>query len=73
MEKKDKLLPVSIVAERLGVSTQSVYNLIVAADILAVWIGPRAGIRIYESELERFLSERKEQMGIEPKFLQEIS
>ena len=71
MEKKDKLLPVSIVAERLGVCAQSIYNLIVAGDLLAVRIGPIAGTRIYESEIERFLQARKEQMGIDPKFLQE--
>ena len=72
MEKRDKLLPVSIVADRLNLSSQSVYNLIVAGQISAVRIGPKAGIRIYESEIERFLKVREHQTGIKGEYLQEI-
>jgi excisionase family DNA binding protein len=73
MEKRDKLLPVSIVADRLGVCVQSIYNLIVADDISAVRIGPKAGIRIYESELQRFLKVREYETGIESEYVKEIS
>jgi len=71
--KKDKLLRVSTVAQRIGVCRQSVYNLIVSESLQAIRIGPRAGIRIYESEIERFLKVREHQAGIKGEYLQEIS
>ena len=71
--KRDKLLPVSTVAQILTLSTQTIYNLIVAGQISAVRIGPRAGIRIKESELQRFLKVREYETGIESEYLKEIS
>jgi predicted DNA-binding transcriptional regulator AlpA len=61
MKKKDKLLPVSIVADRLGLCKQSVYNLICTGDLSAVRIGPKCAIRILESDLRNFLDRRKEE------------
>jgi excisionase family DNA binding protein len=58
-KKSDKLLPVSIVAERLGVCKQSVYNSIISGFIPAIRVGAKAGIRIFESDLENFLQQRK--------------
>ena len=57
-EKTDKLLRVSIVARRLNVSRQTVYNLIISGGLVAIRTGPVAGIRVYESSLDDFLKER---------------
>lgn len=52
---KDKLLPVSVVKDRLSVSTSQVYNLIKCGDLPAVKTGIKRGYRVKESTLEEFI------------------
>ena len=74
MKKKDKLLPVSIVADRLGLCKQSVYNLICTGGLSAVRIGPKCAIRILESDLRNFIEKRTHEAEIEnDEYLKEIS
>lgn len=52
---KDRLLSVEQVRSRLGCSRSHVYNLINRQALPAVKIGSRMGIRVKESEVNRFL------------------
>lgn len=59
MERKavDKLLRAREVAERLGLSQYYVYELVQSGKLSSVKVGERA-IRVRESDVERFISER---------------
>jgi excisionase family DNA binding protein len=72
MKTKDRLLPVSVVARKLNVCTQTVYNSIVAGDIRAVRVGPKCGIRIFESDLDEYLKGR-EYVVLDDPYLKEKS
>ena len=55
MEKvRDKLLNVEQVRERMQCSRRHVYNLIAQGDLAAIRLGIRQGLRIRESEVEKF-------------------
>ncbi|MCK5606416.1 helix-turn-helix domain-containing protein [Candidatus Pacearchaeota archaeon] len=56
--KKEKFLTVMQVSKRLGVCTSSVYALINSGDIASVNTGLKKGIKIKESEFERFVEHR---------------
>lgn len=55
---QDKLLTVEEVAERLSVGIETVRRWIRSKELEAVDLGGRAGYRISESALERFIHER---------------
>ncbi|MBU4317644.1 MAG: helix-turn-helix domain-containing protein [Proteobacteria bacterium] len=55
----ERLLDVSAVARRLNCGNTNVYNLIKTGKIDAVRIGPRAGLRITESSLARFIDNQR--------------
>jgi len=55
---KDKLLTVEEVAEQLGVGIETVRRWIRSKDLQAIELGGRAGYRIPESALDRFIRER---------------
>lgn len=57
-ESKELRLPVAEVARRLNCTRQHVYNLINAGELLAVRLGARMGIRVAESEVEKFLNNK---------------
>jgi excisionase family DNA binding protein len=52
---RDRLLSVEQVRSRLGCSRSHVYGLISKKNLPAVKIGARMGIRVKESEVNRFL------------------
>jgi excisionase family DNA binding protein len=54
---RDRLLSVEQVRSRLGCSRSHVYKLISKMDLPAVKIGSRMGIRVKESEVNRFLKD----------------
>lgn len=53
-----KLLPVSVVARRLGVSTSSVYTMLAGGVLPFVKLGPVKCYRVPESALDRLLADR---------------
>lgn len=56
--KKDRLLNIKQVSGRLSCSKSHVYNLINSGHLQAVTVGAgQGGKRVYESEVERFLSQ----------------
>lgn len=55
---QDKLLTVEEVAERLSVGIETVRRWIRSKELEAVDLGGRAGYRISESALERFIRDR---------------
>jgi excisionase family DNA binding protein len=55
----ERFLDVSTAAKRLNCCSANVYNLIKSGDIVAVRIGRRAGLRIKESSLVKFIEERQ--------------
>ncbi len=55
VQVKDRLLNVQQVRSRLECSRSHVYNLINQGEIPAIRIGVRQGIRVRESEVDRFL------------------
>ncbi len=65
MEKlKDRLLNVEQVRKKLGCCRSHVYNLISMGDLAAFKIGGRNGLRVKESVLDKFLSEREAAQGL---------
>lgn len=55
-EKKDRLLNIRQVAEKLSCSKSHIYNLINSGHLAAVAVGAgQGGKRVYLSEVERFL------------------
>lgn len=54
----DKLLPVSVVAKRLGCSVANVYRLIASGELVCVRTGVSKGYRVVAAELERFRERR---------------
>lgn len=65
----ERLLPVSVVARRLGCSPVNVYRLIGRGDLACVRIGPCKGYRVPESAVEaliraRFQSENRKIFSI---------
>jgi excisionase family DNA binding protein len=56
---KDKLLTVEEVAEQLGVNLDTVRRWIRNKELDAIDLGGRAGYRVSESALERFINERR--------------
>lgn len=50
-----KMLRVSGVSKRLNCSISYVYRLIEVGELKAVKIGVKKGIRVFESELDRFV------------------
>jgi excisionase family DNA binding protein len=71
-QKVDRLLPVSVVAKRLSVCTQTIYNAIIFGKLRAVRVGPKCGIRVFESDLDEYLKGRKYTVLDDP-YLQEKS
>jgi excisionase family DNA binding protein len=55
----ERLLDVSTAAKRLNCCSANVYNLIKNGNIVAVRVGRRAGLRISESSLLKFIDERR--------------
>lgn len=53
----ERLLDISTAAKRLNCCNANVYNLIRIGRIDAVRVGPRAGLRVTESSLVRFIDE----------------
>lgn len=56
---KDKLLTVEEVADQLGVNLDTVRRWIRNKELEAIDLGGRAGYRITEADLERFIDERR--------------
>lgn len=62
---QDRLLDVSVVAQKLKVSTQTVYRLMWGGHISFIKVGARKGYRIKEADLEAFLKKREEETAYE--------
>lgn len=60
---EEKLLPVSVVARRLGCSVSNVYNLIAAGRLVAMRRGVKKGYAVRERELARFVQSQGEWEG----------
>jgi excisionase family DNA binding protein len=56
---KERLMTVEEVAEQLGVNLDTVRRWIRNKELEAIDLGGRAGYRITESDLERFINERR--------------
>ncbi len=56
---KDKLMTVEEVAEQLNVNAETVRRWIRNNELAAIDLGGRAGYRVTESDLERFINERR--------------
>ena len=55
----EKLLPVSVVARRLGRSVDTVYRLIAAGELVCIRTGLTQGYMVEEDEVERFKERRR--------------
>lgn len=55
MSGEEKMLPVSVVARRLGCSVSNVYNLIAAGRLVALRRGVKKGYAVRERDVEVFL------------------
>ena len=55
--KEDKKLTISVVADRLGVTPQTVYNLRKAGKLEVIATGVTTGYIVFESELNRYKRE----------------
>lgn len=55
----EKLLPVSVVAQRLGRSVDTVYRFIAVGELVCIRTGVKKGYMISESELENFKKRRE--------------
>ena len=55
----EKLLPVSVVAARLGCSVSNVYNLIAAGEMACVRVGASKGYKVPEREFAAFLERQR--------------
>lgn len=55
---KEKLLEVSVVAQRLNVSPSTIYRLINHKKLKAIRCGVGTGVRVTESSIEKFKIER---------------
>lgn len=63
----DKLITVKEVAERLAVSSRTVYRLIESGDLPSIQVGPKSR-RVSEADLEAFLVKAKQKnLGEEKK------
>lgn len=60
-----ELLTVAEVAERLKVQPLTVRRWLKRGDLAGIQLGDRAGWRISEDDLDRFLDERRGGVGIE--------
>ena len=60
MIEADKLLRVSSVSKRFDCSISYVYRLIDLGELKAVKIGVKKGLRVFESEVSRFLKDNSE-------------
>ena len=56
---KEQMLTVEEVAEQLGVNLDTVRRWIRNKELAAIDLGGRAGYRITESDLQRFINERR--------------
>lgn len=54
----EKLLPVSVVAARLGCSVSNVYNLFARGELVCIRVGASKGYMVPEQELKRFMMRR---------------
>lgn len=54
----EKLLPISVVAQRLGRSVDTVYRLIAVGELVCIRTGVKKGYMVSEGELERFKKRR---------------
>lgn len=54
----EKLLPVSVVAHRLGCSVSNVYRLIALGELVCIRIGASKGYKVPEDEVSRLLQSR---------------
>lgn len=61
-DRQNPLLTPADVAERLNVARTTVYRLIEAGDLRAIRIGggEKSALRVFESELQRFIRDRLE-------------
>ena len=59
MMTEDRLLTTEQVAERLQVSTQTIQRWLRSETLRGVRLPGKAGYRVRESELQRFLAERE--------------
>ena len=56
---EEKLLPVSVVARRLGCSIDNVYRLIAAGELVCIRTGLKKGYMVEEDELACFKERRR--------------
>ncbi|WP_024333102.1 helix-turn-helix domain-containing protein [Desulfotignum balticum] len=63
MEKKDRILNVEQVRDRLKCSRAHVYNLINTGVIDAFRVGRQKGVRVKESVVARFIAEQEFREG----------
>jgi len=56
MNNKDRLLNLSRVSEILGYHRSTIYRKIEAGQLQAVRLGEREGLRVRESELQRYIA-----------------
>lgn len=59
----DCLLEVAVAAERLGVSTSTVYRMIEAGKLKATISGMKYGKKVYESSISRYLFDNQNVRG----------
>lgn len=62
---QDRLLDVSVVAQRLYVSTSTVYRLLWGGYIPFVKMGIKRGYKVRETDLNEFIRKREESAGYE--------
>ena len=59
MEKHDRFLNINQASLRLTLKPSTVYSMIQEGRIYAVRMGRKTGLRVRESEVERYISERE--------------
>ena len=59
--QQDRKLDAEQVARRLGISRRSVYRLISAGELQAAPMGPKRGLVVRESEVDKFIQRREAQ------------
>lgn len=62
----EKLLPVSVVAARLGCSASNVYNLFARGELVCIRVGASKGYMVPEDELARFMARRAGAPALDP-------
>ena len=58
-DERERLLTVAEVAERLRVNPETVRRWLRSGELSGIPLGPKAGYRVSEAELEAFIDERR--------------